>query len=289
MNKNFEKDYIIDVEQSAPDTERLWNRICTEQSADDDLTPFEDAAKQCRFKVQRNTGFRAIAAIAAVFAVIISLNSFGISNETDYAVNDAASDMFMEAAKESAENESVGYSTYCSYSREYSTLNLAETESGIYAALSNNTDEAEYFVEADVLKRTELFLDARIISSEIIDGEYVEYTVEPIRIISDNTDTADYSTVYSNSCYLLRNNREYLLPISISDGMPVVVFDDAPQIEITGDREVVFHNGWKSLMTESRAIMYEQVYEDDYFYDRMNINAEISLQSLFDCWEKYRS
>ena len=96
-------------------------------------------------------------------------------------------------------------------------------------------------------------------------------------------------TVYSDSPYALRDNREYLLPISACDGMYRVVFDNAPQIEITLDREVVYHNGWQSLAAVGSTITYPQVYKDDYFYDRMNITAECSLEKLFESWEKLRA
>ncbi|MBQ7784016.1 MAG: hypothetical protein IJ368_08615, partial [Oscillospiraceae bacterium] len=71
--------------------------------------------------------------------------------------------------------------------------------------------------------------------------------VRIIQIFSDNAYDLD-GKVYSASPYQLRNSREYLLPIETdNNGMYFVVFDNAPQIEITLDRELVFHNGWSSL------------------------------------------
>ena len=111
-----------------------------------------------------------------------------------------------------------------------------------------------------------------------------------VHLISDSeTSLSEKVTVYSDSPYALRDNREYLLPVSDSNGMYRVVFDNAPQIEITLDREVVYHNGWQSLAADGSTITSPQVYKDDYFYDPMNITAERSLEKLFESWEKLRA
>ena len=140
-----------------------------------------------------------------------------------------------------------------------------------------------------MLSETDFFIDGKVLYSDN-EGGMTAYTLEVVHLISDSeASLPEKVTVYSDSPYALRDNREYLLPISARDGMYRVVFDNAPQIEITLDREVVYHNGWQSLATDGSAITYPQVYKDDYFYDRMNITAECSLEKLFESWEKLRA
>ncbi len=300
--KEFEKEYISSIEKSAPDMDKLWEKIAASECEDSDITPFESAAEECSGSRLAKTGYiyRTFAAVAAVFAAVICLslamnnNDEGILDTEKMNSVQSASDEYTEDFySEDAQVRIYGtdgweYSETCSSASSYSTLNLAETDSGIYTALSSNTDETEYFVEAEVLAQTDYFVDGRIISSEIHD-DHIVYTLDVIHLISDDGMSVPAQiTAVSKSPYTLRRNREYLLPIREENGTAVIVFDNAPQIEIADDRTVICHNGWKSLMESSEYISYPQVCEDDYFYDRMNIAAESSLGILFENWEDIR-
>ncbi len=193
-----------------------------------------------------------------------------------------------EYAADDAEIPSVAaemgwdYSTETQSADNYYTLDLAETDSGIYNALSHSEAEQEYFVEAQVLSKTDFFIDGKVLYSDN-EGDTTAYTLEVVHLISDSETSLPEkkSPFIPTRPYALRDNREYLLPVSDSNGMYRVVFDNAPQIEITLDREVVYHNGWQSLAADGSTITYPQVYKDDYFYDRMNITAECSLEKAF--------
>lgn len=302
MKNMFENEYINNIDNTAPDMDKLWSRISASET-DDDISAFENAAVECSKTSDSAKNiriFRNLAAAAAVFTIIagisISQNFSGGINETstaeDYATGNEQ--IFMDDSSESEEAlnviESVSewdYSSELGDVYEYSSLNLAETPSGIYTALSSNNEENEYFVEAEVLGRTECFVDGTVLSAQKIGESSVRYEVEVIRIISDEPITVS-GTIFINSCseYSLRINREYLIPVYSQNGDYHIVFDDAPQIEFTQNRELVFHNGWKSLSGEAHSIEYPQVYSDDYFYDRMNLAAESSLDNLFDSWIK---
>lgn len=72
-----------------------------------------------------------------------------------------------EYAADEAEIPSVAaemgwdYSTETQSADNYYTLDLAETDSGIYNALSHSEAEQEYFVEAQVLSETDFSSTAR--------------------------------------------------------------------------------------------------------------------------------
>lgn len=296
MMKKFEQDYIKHIDSSAPDMDKLWEKIAGAPDEEKDITPFVSASRQCAHKSGKTVRIfvSAAAVLAAVFcAGRLIISDSEISSETSQA--DMAPEISDEYAADEAEIPSVAaemgwdYSTETQSADNYYTLDLAETDSGIYNALSHSEAEQEYFVEAQVLSETDFFIDGKVLYSDN-EGDMTAYTLEVVHLISDSeASLPEKVTVYSDSPYALRDNREYLLPISASDGMYRVVFDNAPQIEITLDREVVYHNGWQSLAADGSAITYPQVYKDDYFYDRMNITAECSLEKLFESWEKLRA
>lgn len=310
MNKDLEKAYIESMDSSAPDMDMLWEKISSSEPADTDITPFVSAAEECERSrsVPKNNAFRTFAAAAAVFAAAIFAVS-ALSDNMDIAKSETAApaadgyynengmDIAMEDCEQAEDNSvyaSMGwdYSDYLDVSddQSYLSLNLAYTESNVYTAMSRNTDEEEFFVEDTVLSETDFFLDGEIISAEPDDDGGVKYTLRVIHAVAEwDRGFSDIEEVYSYSPYSLRVGREYLLPISEDNGRYEVIFDNAPQIEFTLDRQLVCHNGWKTLSENGVYIEYPQTYPDDFFYDRMNLAAECSLENLFDRWESLRA
>lgn len=311
MNKDFEKDYINLTDSSAPDMDKLWENISSSDPADTDITPFVSAAEECERSrpVRRSNAFRAFAAAAAVFAAAIFAVS-ALSDNVDIAKSETApsaadgyydengcADIAMGECEEAEYNYVTAqmgwdYSDHLDSSEDmsYLSLNLADTDSSVYTAMSRNTDDEEYFVEDRVLSETEFFLDGEIISAEPAGDGSIKYTVKVIHAVADNNrGFSETEEVYSDSPYALRTGREYLLPISEEKGRYDVIFDNAPQIEFTLDRQLVCHNGWKTLSENGVYLSYPQVYPDDFFYDRMNLAAESSLERLFDRWEQLRA
>lgn len=295
MNKHdFEQDYINSINSTAPDMELLWSRIAEADEADDNIAPFISASEECHSKPLRpvfRTVMSAVAMTAAVVCLTFALNNDSMISNESMAASDESEVMDL-AAENNVQQETIEYvySDYCSQADNYELLNLADTPSGLYNVMAAAPEEEEFFVEAQVLSDTEYFADVEIQSSKMLADGVREYSVKVLHIFSETSvDIPDSFKVYSASPYLLRNNREYLLPIETDDNnMPFVVFENAPQIEITLDRELIFHNGWSSLSENSTCISYPQVYSDDYFYDRMNITAEASIENLIDTWEKLR-
>lgn len=305
-NRNFEEDYIKAARLSAPDMDKLWEKISSSEPADNDVTPFESAMQECvNVPVKpRAEIFRIFASAAAVFAAVFCI-SLAVSTPADMSKNDAEPEqIYIGENADNAEesNEAYLYETDVrqikavsgwDYSHEisgslsYDTLSLSYTESDPYSGILSDEVQQEYFVEEDVLSETDYFLDCRVISSQLSENG-IAYTVEVIHFIgNDNEYIPEEFTVYSKSPYSLKTNREYLLPVTqTGDDPPFIAFDNAPQIELSEEREVICHNGWQSLAAEGEFISYPQAYKDDYFYDRMNITAEASLENLFDKWRE---
>ncbi len=304
--KNFEKDYIDEMNSAAPDMDELWKRIENSEAEDDDITPFLSAADES--SRSKGKAFRTLAAAAAVFAAVFCLrllirtdDSVLLDESTSYESNYENYDDAAEEEPDSDEPESNGgmllvtpengwdyASSVSSHGvSDYEMLSLANTDTPAYTGIGYDEDNA-YFVEEDVLSDTDYFVDGRIISTEIY-PDHAVYTMEVIHLISDaGKEISKEFTAVSGSPYALREHREYLLPIKEESGTAYIVFDNAPQIEIADDRTVICHNGWKTLAKGGEHISYPQVYVDDYFYDRMNITAESTLEELFDKWKKLR-
>ena len=109
--------------------------------------------------------------------------------------------------------------------------------------------------------------------------------MNPIHVVSDTDITLEENTVIiSETPYFLETGREYLLPVKTENDAFVIADKASPQIEITPDRLVVFHSGWSELYNAGTHVEFSQASPDDFFYDRMNITAESSLEKLFDAY-----
>ncbi|MDE6592730.1 MAG: hypothetical protein K2K57_06695 [Oscillospiraceae bacterium] len=315
-NKQINEKYIEALEKSCPDMDKLWEKISERESNEpesSDISPFTAAMAECA--APKKHPLRAAACIAALFIAAIGLRGIQ-TNDSTQLENSSKSDYYenalderdagLAAEQEAEENyfensdaedgipeqiestvtavSSWNYSTHCEYADSYEVLQFAPTDSPLATGTPYDVDE-EYFVEENVLAETDYFLDCRIISAEEIDSA-MRYVVEVIHFISDDISETDRTAeIISRSPYALRTGREYLLPISESEGERTVAFGNAPQIEFTADRQIVCHNGWE-FARDGASIDYPQVYPDDFFFDRMNITAESSLDDLFEKWRR---
>lgn len=299
-NNSFDRDYINSVDSAAPDMDKLWERIAGSEADGGDITPFLAAAEECGKPntVRSANIFRIFASAAAVFAAVFCISLVFPANKandmagSENTVNELA---FPDAETEAMFAADVNtvkavsgwdYSEEVSGSLSYAGLELAYTESPAYSGEPFPDTDREYFVEDDVLAQTDYFLDCRIVSSH--NTVTPSFTVEVIHLIGGETaEVPEEMQVYSRSPYNLKTGREYLLPIKLtSEGDPYVTFDSAPQIEFSENRELICHNGWQTLAKNGNYIEYPQTCPDDYFYDRMNIAAEVSLDALFDKWRE---
>lgn len=295
MKKDIFREYINSMNKGCPDMDKLWQKISdhagdTENADSADISPFEKAMKDCR-QPSPISPIKTAAAAAAVLVIAAAVRGAGdheISvNEHTPAENPDNAAMEEQVTNTVVSVASWDYETHCDFAESYNTLDLNSTYDDPFTGLTLPEDEPEYFVEENVLDETDGFIDCRVISSEKVSQTAVRYLVEVVHFVGEEGDTIDRKTsVVSHSPYALRAGREYLLPINRESGEPALAFDNAPQIEITADRQVVCHNGWSSLTENSGLIEYPQVSPDDFFYDRMNVTAESSLDELFDKWRK---
>jgi len=310
-NKRITEKYIDHMNSLSLDMDKLWDKIIsddTDSNSDTDIALFEAAYEECvkdekhKAKIKKNRG-RLLTCAAAIVIVIIVLPLTMMHNETvtvsESSDSIAADEVFYENDDSTLQSEESGvilssggwdYSENASLGEnvDYKTLKLAYSNGEIYNAKASADIEEEYFVESAVLKETELFLDGSVKSYEMSDSGEVVYEISVIHLVSDTVESLPETvSVYSDSCYMLLTGREYLLPIAIVDDKLQIVFENAPQIEFTLDREILYHNGWTSLESEEYATVSgcTQVYKDDYFYDRMNLTSEAALESLFNAWK----
>lgn len=287
MNKKeLKKQYIAHCESTAPDMDKLWERI--ESGLE------EKPENGVSSKPVRSFNLRWAAAAAAVLVLIPSI-LIGTNNiKSDMSMSgDAALDeayqMFAEAKSEttaaaSAENFDMADSE--------PTASLPETI--YYEELSFNTYAEEipvptakpfgdeFFVEERVLAETDIIVDAVVSSVYKGEGGTVCY------VLTAEDGAIGSVTVESASPYTLKPDREYILPLKKTENGYRLAFENAPQIERTLDGGLVFHNGWQCLAENSAELVYPQAYADDFFYDRMRFSYTDGMASLTEKWRELK-
>ena len=63
-----------------------------------------------------------------------------------------------------------------------------------------------------------------------------------------------------------------------------IVFENAPQIEITIDGGAVFQNGWKALSNGAEDLEKDNLNVNDYYFDRMKYSPSLDLESFLREW-----
>ena len=75
--------------------------------------------------------------------------------------------------------------------------------------------------------------------------------------------------------YQLQPEGTYLLPLCRNDGDWELLYPFAPQIQVTGDGEYLFHSGYASLVNDSASLVIgSQEGRNDYYYDRMVLRKD---------------
>lgn len=312
--KNLKKLYIAHCESSAPDMDSIWEKI--ESGLD------EKSESRITSRPVRTFNFRIAAAWCAVCAAVLiavpavfigNKNSGNISSNSDsgyYAQNAAAGEMLDEASladglyeeEYTGDNETYVQTTIpvtaqAEIEDEDMVAPAGDYEQKIYyndLALaydlqSNRPSERpyaetsgdEYFVEDNVLIETDVFAKA------VVDMLYSSGNGTVCYILSaEDQDKNDMGSIVVESAtpYLMKMNREYILPLKENEGEYSLVFENAPQIECTLDGGVVFHNGWESLNEDSMYLVYPQNGIDDFFYDRMRFSYIDAMSIITDKW-----
>jgi len=299
MNNKFDNIYDIDKNE-------IFRRITTkienaENISDEiDFSPFNRASaetKQPSAGITMNRYFSAAAAVI-IFAAVLPMIIL-IGKQSDIEKNDTDTEPLVTTYSYEEQTEEIPDSSVIVFppSDGWSYSNVSVSNAKSYSVpeteeitpyYENNT-VSELFSEKDVLSRTDFFLDCIVLDREYDEfSGKVLYTVEPVHIVSDKTVTLYEQTVISSgTAYILDTGHEYLIPVEINGDEFEAADKSSPQTEITEERFIMFHNGWKELTSDSERIDCRKTAPDDFFYDRMNITGESSLEQLFEVYLNY--
>lgn len=280
---------------AAPDKEALWTKI------DAQLKPKAAPVKRSAVpQLVKITGLAAACAAAALFVPMIFnlvnlLNgNNAIGNKPDISSSQNCSSS--SRSESSIQPEEPSNNADSSPAGELPSTKLLRYDELSFPSYSQTLLKCsgepfgdEYFVEQDILAKTDVIIRARI--------NKVYYTDDKSGICYDVTVTEAFSeaeissslTVVSHSPYTMRRGRDYLLLLNEDENGYHTVFDNVPQTEYTADGGMVYFNGWQSLTTDSsRALVYSEQ-PDAFFYDRMMYSTNGSPSSLIAAWSEIRS
>lgn len=311
-DKKIKELYKAHAEQNAPDMDALWERI---ERGLDEKNP-ENISGVTSSPVKKSIAFRKIALRAALAAAAVMIiipaafqTAFKGVNNSDMAsdgggnmmnsvdAGDAVPNINQEATG-AADDDENGYddsdsgldggADFTVPTAEnisggtvlYESLDLAPT-TAYESVPAGETSGDDFFVEANVLIHTDVIVNA------YVDRVYSRGGTVCYELTAENADTRETEniTIESATPYRLLENRSYVLPLK-SDGEGYsLVFENAPQIEVTLDGGIIFHNGWVTLDGEDSAdVIYPQNGIDDFFYDRMKFSYSADADTLVKKW-----
>lgn len=301
--KKIEQLYKSHAENTAPDMDALWERI---ESGLEEKSETGITSKPVRRKISmtRTTALTA-ACIAALIIVPVAVRNLDITNEsmsTEYAENaapeadeayeqadgdgyydEAAGAVAEEEVYENAAEEEYAESTEAivqTVNYEELALKYAEAPQEIPSGATSGDD---YFVEANVLIETDVIVNAYIDSVYSSGDGAMCYN-----ITADNIETGETESIFlvSATPYVMLESRSYVLFLKNDGGEYALAFENAPQIELTLDGGMIFHNGWETLDENAADVIYPQGRADDFFYDRMKFSYTADMEKLVDKWHE---
>lgn len=295
--KEFKKQYIAHCENTAPDMEKLWEKI---ESGLEEKTEGRVTSKPAKSFSFRKAAVWCTACAAVLIAVPAILVGTGVTKTAD----SMTAEMQNEAVAGDVETNAA-YAEEDGFVEEPDYVDLdgvaADTEttsslpemvyyeelslSSPVVAMPTPTAEPfgdDFFVEENVLAETDIIVDAVVNQVYRSEGGTVCYVLN-----AEDSDKNDIGsiTVESATPYAMKIGSEYILPLKeMGDGYQLV-FENAPQIECTLDGGVIFHNGWKSLDENSCYVSYPKGGVDDFFYDRMRFSYKDGIGVLDKKWK----
>ncbi len=287
--KDIEKRCLEEMQQTIPDSEALWQRI------EEQLPPPSD--KQTA-PIQMTTFRRILAGAACLLLAVAGIRLFARMQRIPHESTSESTNsmMFMEAEDEPANEDAEFRSDEATPPENGEILlqyhDLRIPQSHISGNLTAAGTQGVYFSEADVLAKTDCFVDAQVIAvSASARTGVLTYQVQIHAVHgTDALQKAQTLTFESETAYLLQKEHLYFLPLIFEDGTWQLAYACAPQIELTLDGDAVHHNGWHSMMdAASKPLVCEQFGADDYFYDRMYLSEGNAIAVLLEEWENTRN
>lgn len=305
MNKKeFKKYYIAHCENTAPDMEKLWEKI---ESGLEEKSENRVTSKPSKAFSFRKAAVWCTACAAVLIAVPAILIGTGVTKTADSMTaemqNEAVAGSMETTAASAEEGDFAEETAYedlngiaadtaatsslpeMVYYEELSLSSPVPTE----VALPTPTAEPfgdDFFVEENVLAETDIIVDAVVNQVYRSEGGTVCYVLN-----AEDSEKNDMGsiTVESATPYTLQIDREYILPLKATVDGYRLVFENAPQIECTLDGGVIFHNGWRSLDENSCYVSYPKGGVDDFFYDRMRFSYKDGIGVLDEKWKAVKN
>ncbi len=152
-------------------------------------------------------------------------------------------------------------------------------------------EDSRYFSE-DILGDTSLLCGGRVLSAALEEDEsgrtarvVYEMEVDGIYYAEDYVSSMERITVESPIIqtegdtvfvlYQLVPGETYLLPLLEADDRYELLYPFAPQIQMTGEQEYLFHSGYASLVTQDTSVAVKTPEgTNDYYYDRMLVRED---------------
>ncbi len=278
--------YKENAEKNSPDMDSIWEKI------EGNLEPKPEGtvtSKPLPKKIVfRKPAVWATVCAAALIIFPVSVRIINNSQSQDMTSNES---MAMDAAPET-QAITTTFQEYTEAAEEEFNGDITEeaapSDNGTYYeaenALSYTQTGEEYFVEEDVLIRTDVIVNA------YVDRVYSKGNSTCYEISAENAETNETENIVleSDSIYTMKQDGSYILPLKNENGSYSLAFENAPQIEETENGGLIFHNGWVSLDENSAPTEYPQVSVDDFFYDRMRFSYSGDISPLIEKWHEVR-
>lgn len=297
MNKKeLKRLYSAHCENTAPDMEKLWEKIESglEEKPESRVTSKPEKAFSFRKAAVWCTACAAV--LITVPAILVGTGDFKTYDsmtavqQNEAIAGDAETSAAYAEVGSLAEEDMDGMAADTTatsplpdmvYYEELSLSSPVPTE----VALPTPTAEPfgdDFFVEENVLAETDIIVDAVVNQVYSNGGDTVFYVLN-----AEDTDQNSMGSITVESAipYAMEIGREYILPLKETGDGYRLVFENAPQIECTLDGGVIFHNGWKSLEENSCYVQYPQGGVDDFFYDRMRFSYKDGIGVLDEKWK----
>lgn len=293
--KKLKKLYTAHAESSAPDMDALWKRI---ESGLEEKDEMRVTSKPVKRKI--SMGRLSLAGAVCAALLIILPVAFGNGSSSDMEASEISNGAYDGEREqfyyEAEETESLLTTTAMQVQEEaaeeteaalgepvlYENLDLAPTASaGIVP--QGETGGDDYFVEADVLIQTDVIVNA------YVDKVYSRGGTVCYELTAENAESGDTVSINLESAtpYVLLESRSYVLPLKSGGDGYSLAFENAPQIEVTLDGGLIFHNGWECLSDGNEAdVIYPQGSVDDFFYDRMKFSYTADVRTLVKKWRE---
>lgn len=172
---------------------------------------------------------------------------------------------------------------------DYRELELAESNTIGYQPNYEPFDSVE-LSEKEILADTEFFADVTVAQAELGSKE-AEYKLTVNEWYSEN-EAPDIQeiTIISSTPYILQENREYLVALKQSGDEWKLVYDNAPQIQITLDGGLIFSTSWYLLYAEngSNRFLYPDYELGNAVHQLMLYSDKSDINDLISQWKLQR-